>query len=253
MSMFPLTDAARSRPGAAEMISVAIHETGHAICAHELGLRVDSVEVRGDATGRCSYRRGAPEEDLLAATAAGEAAELEFGIRDPGHVAEATGPDRLLALEHARRIEPRDPDLALRRGTAQARELLQRYWSGVERFAEILLQERLLAGERLTALLDAAVGGAEDIEVAAAAAIDKGRQAAEDLEVMIERRVAFERLIRDEPGCDRRFAWIAADGQARRAWADRQDTILPVAEPRFEGGDPGERLRQLVAAMGSGQ
>jgi hypothetical protein len=216
---FPLTDAARSRPGTADLIRVAVHETGHALVAHELGLRVDSVEIRTDLTGHCVYRRDDDEGDLLAAAIAGEAAELEFGGSDPGQVADRAGPDRLLALGYARRIEPADPDRALRRGYAQAREVLQRYWPAVERFGEILLEERFLAGARLRALIDAAVGGASNIVVAAAAAIDKDRQAGEEFEIMVSRRLAFERLIREQPGVDERFAWITADQQARRVVA----------------------------------
>jgi hypothetical protein len=215
---FPLSDIARSRPGAAELISVSVHESGHVVVAHELGLRVESVELRADATGRCSYR-GGHDEDRLAAALAGQAAELEFAFRDPGRVADCADPDRFLALEHARRLDPADVDLALRRGAATARTVLQRYWSGVERFGEILLERRFIAGEELRALLDAAVGGAADIEVAAAAAIDKERQAETNFEVAIRRRIAFERLIREQPGCDQRFAWIAADQQARRVVA----------------------------------
>jgi hypothetical protein len=219
MSTFPLTDLVRSRPGAADLIRVAIHETGHALCASELGLRVDSVELGADATGRCIYRRGDDEGDLLAAAIAGEAAELEFGGSDPGQVADRAGPDRSLALEYARRLEPADPERALRRGAAQARDVLQRYWPAVERFGEILLQERFIAGERLRALINAAVGGASNIVVAAAAAIDRDRQAEEDFEVMVNRRIAFQRLLAEQPGCDQRFAWITADQQARRVVA----------------------------------
>jgi hypothetical protein len=247
---FPLTDAARARPGAAAMISVAIHEIGHACIANQLGLRVESVEIHADASGQCFFRPG-PEEDLIAATMAGEAAEIEFGIRDVGVVADCADPDRFRALAYARRLEPADPDRALRRGAAVARSVLQRYWSPVERLAEILLEQRLIAGEELRTLLDAAVGGADDIRVAAAAAIDHDRQAETAFEVMVGRRLAFERLIREQPGVDQRFAWTAADEQARRAWAeaDREAATRYGAEPRF-AGDRGERLRLLIAATG---
>jgi hypothetical protein len=254
VSAFPLTDAALARPRDAELISVACHEIGHAVVAHELGLRVESVEVRGDATGRCFYRPG-NEEDLVVAAMAGEAAELELGLRDAGDAADRADPDRLMALGFARRIEPADPDLAVRRGAAQARTLLQRYWSPVERLGEILLEQRLIAGEELRTLLDAALGGAHDIQVAAAAAIDSRVQAETAFEIMVGRRFAFQRIIRDQPGIDQRFAWIEAEREARTAWAsaDREATTLYGAEPMF-AGERGERLRLLVAAVqGAGE
>jgi hypothetical protein len=224
------------------LISVAGHEIGHAVVADQLGLRVESVELSAEPAGRCFYRSG-PAEDLIAAALAGQQAELELGVRDPDRVADCADPDRFLALDHARRLEPADPDLALRRGAAAAREILQRYWSPVERLGEILLREHFLSGARLRALLDAAVRGAPDIEVAAAAAIDKERQAREDLEIMVTRRLMFQRMIREEPGLDRRFQWIAADAEARRDFAHRD---LVISEQAVE---PGARLRQLVATM----
>jgi hypothetical protein len=213
MSAFPLTDAARARPGDADLLSVAAHETGHAVVAHELGLRVDSVEVRADATGQCFYRRG-DEEGLLAAAVAGEVAELELGVRDPGDAADCAGPDRIMAFGFARRLDPADPDRALHRGAAQARTLLRRYWSAVERLGEVLLEERFIEGQELRSMIDEAVRDADDIQVAAAAAIDRERQASRAFEIMVNRRMAFERIIRDQPLVGQATAWTIADRQA---------------------------------------
>jgi hypothetical protein len=202
-------------------------------------LPVYRVEIRDDLSGACSHRRGEGEDELVVLVA-GEIAEIELGVLDHATAAECARSDRKAALEIARQIDPLNPDRAIRRASAQVREFLGgRNWWALERFGRVLWKNRVLEGDELSSLLRAALSGERDLW----AAVET-----EDREIAIERRLAFERLIRQ--GLDQGTAWAEADRQARAAWAEteRQATILPVTEARV-ASDPGDSLRQLVAAM----
>jgi hypothetical protein len=218
-------------PGERELATSAAHEAGHAFACPVLGLRVYRVEIReqGDLGGLCTHERGEDAEQLVVAVA-GEIADVQLGVHDPTVAGECARSDRRVALDLARRLDPTNPDRAIRRASAQVREFLGgRNWWALERFARILLKQRVLEGEELNSLLRAALSGARDLW----AAVET-----EDREIAIGRRLAFERLIRQ--GLDQGTAWAEADRLARAAWAEADREAIV---------DPGERLQLLVAAM----
>jgi hypothetical protein len=189
--------------------------------------RLSGRDPRYDRSGACTHQRG-EGEDELAVLVAGEVAEIELGVLDHATAAECARSDRKAALEIARHIDPLNPDRAIRRASAQVRDFLGgRNWWALERFGRILWRQRVLEGDELNSLLRAALSGARDLW----AAVET-----ENREIAIGRRLVFERLIRQ--GLDEGTAWAEADRQARMAEANREATVA----------DPGERLRQLVAA-----
>jgi hypothetical protein len=244
MSFMPLTHVAWfGDPGQRELAANAAHESGHALVVAAQSLRVYRVDIRehGELGGQVSHERGTDAEQLVVAVA-GEIADTRLGVHDLAAAAECARLDRNAARELAPRVDPRNPDAAIRRASTEAGEFIGRSWWALERFARILLKHRVLEGDELNSLLRAALSGARDLWTA----VEE-----EASEIAIGRRFAFERRRAAQPGIPQAIAWAEADREAREAWAaaDRETTALHGAEPQFEL-DRGERLRILVAAMG---
>lgn len=170
--------AAVAPRSAAQDRRIAVHECGHAIVAHVLGMSVDGIVLDCAVTGgawtehriRIELATGDELHDHLAACLAGRAAEiLLYGSSTPGcasDLAEATdlcrdmhsrwGLGRQISVldpKHAFGGRSRSVERDLRRAFDRAVSLLSAHRSELVRLADALVRRRVLDGRDLQALL----------------------------------------------------------------------------------------------------
>jgi len=175
----------RRAPGAEpDLAAVAIHEAGHAVIAHKLGIAVDSVTVRphGDALGVMVPGSASCARDEAMVSLAGAIAEERYRGRPPRRGSDASDqkdvdetitaltnthvdygaildddyddPDglfRTMALDNLHKSK--SPDALHRRLRRKTKALVEQNWEAITALARILIAEKTLTGARLTKLL----------------------------------------------------------------------------------------------------
>lgn len=155
-----VVQADHTRRTRAKARRVAVHEAGHAVAAHALGVPLRSVSIAGEAAvseGRVTMAATGGEVMAILAYAGHEAERLDGLPYDPdpssGDYAAA------VAAVRAARADLSEPEeLALLAFTrTRAREVLRRRWPAVVAVRDALLCTPTLPGEFAVALMDDAL------------------------------------------------------------------------------------------------
>jgi hypothetical protein len=177
----------RDERTAEDIRTIALHEVGHAVVAHRLGLKVDSVSiVPGDGSGgqtKTSMSSIVPTWDgicdIVTTTLGGRAADASLGSGpNAGAESDLANATTMLInaierqglgerLAYVPELGPRRPELMtsveahLARLLKRATSIIQADRHHVLRLAERLVAERILGGADVAAALDAAPARAQ--------------------------------------------------------------------------------------------
>lgn len=129
----------------------AIHEAGHAVVAHRLGIPVDSVRLGEGGHGQTVVRSGdQPSLHVAAAIFAGPLAESRWCPDSPGgEESDEAKLHRLLSTDW----------FDVRAAAELAEDILTEYGADVEALARLLAERRTLTGAQVDALLNRSDGG----------------------------------------------------------------------------------------------
>jgi len=150
-----------------DALTVATHESGHAVAALLLGFVVNAVDIvfklRSGGTalgGQLIYQpehvRGCDETETalrrVAVAFAGPLAESRW----TGDPPEVVGPDRKIAVRSALFLDPRNPGPGLKAGRELADAVLDRpdNWSALLACAEELAERRKMTGKAFRRLFE---------------------------------------------------------------------------------------------------
>jgi hypothetical protein len=112
---------------------VAYHEAGHAVVAHELGLKVEWIERNKDGSGKCHMNKASRYKSALDEAVIGAAGGLASGFKF-GATQHAISPEDRLGF---RNLTPKQRITAIER----ASQILRSHWPDVEALANRLLTD----------------------------------------------------------------------------------------------------------------
>lgn len=134
---------------AADLWSIAAHESGHAVTAARLGLAVISIEIRGGSDGldgwcKVDYSRARPSAWVTVLMAGRAAEEVIIGARAESrpHV----GSDQDEIADALGKVSPAQRGLLIATATQQARRMVGVHQGAILGLAQVLLENAAMTG-----------------------------------------------------------------------------------------------------------